>query len=160
MASLVGSSTTSAPSQLGDLKQDVELANLPEDSISDLAFNPNPNDSSGKDFLAVASWDRKLRVYEILGNGQGNPKAAADHDAPVLSCDFFKVGTVLSARMFPTALTGLDVGKRTASGSSPPARTSKPRYSTSTPNRPPKLRSMRRRSGACATSRQTARPWR
>ncbi|EAA31842.1 Poly(A)+ RNA export protein [Neurospora crassa] len=96
MAGLFGSAAASASNTLGDLKQDVELGQPPEDSISDLAFNPNPADQ--KDFLAVASWDKKTRIYEILSNGQGQGQAMIEHDAPVFSCDFFKDGTkVISA---------------------------------------------------------------
>jgi mRNA export factor len=89
MAGLFGSTAAAASNTIGDLKQDVELGTPPEDSISDLAFNPNPTDQ--KDFLAVSSWDKKVRVYEILSNGQGQPKLHMDHDGPVFSCDFFKV---------------------------------------------------------------------
>ncbi|KAJ4302328.1 RNA export factor gle2 [Collariella sp. IMI 366227] len=96
MAGLFGAAAASASNTLGDLKQDVELGSPPEDSISDLAFNPNPTDP--KDFLAVASWDKKVRIYEILPNGQGQGKAQIEHDGPVFSVDFFKDGQkVLSA---------------------------------------------------------------
>jgi len=88
MAGLFGAQAAS--NTLGDLKQDVELGSPPEDSISALAFNPNPTDP--KDFLAVASWDKKVRIYEIMSNGQGQGKASIDHDGPVFSVDFFKVG--------------------------------------------------------------------
>ncbi|KAK4162621.1 nucleoporin GLE2 [Cladorrhinum sp. PSN259] len=76
---------------LGDLKGDVELQQGPEDSISDIAFNPNQADQ--KDFLAVASWDKKIRVYEILNTGQGQGKVAVESEGPILSCDFFKDGS-------------------------------------------------------------------
>ena len=96
MSGLFGSAASSsaaaaaaAANSQGDLKQDVALSNPPEDSISDLAFNPNPNDQ--KDFLAVSSWDKKVRIYEILSNGQGEGKHLYEHDAPVLSCDYYKV---------------------------------------------------------------------
>ena len=89
MAGLFGAAAASQSNTIGDLKQDVELGSPPEDSISDLSFNPNPTDP--KDFLAVASWDKKVRVYEILSNGQGQGKVQMEHDAPVLSVDFFKV---------------------------------------------------------------------
>ncbi|KAK3359066.1 WD40-repeat-containing domain protein [Lasiosphaeria hispida] len=96
MSGLFGSAAQTASNTLGDLKQDVELGSPPEDSISDVAFNPNPADA--KDFLAVASWDKKVRVYEILSNGQGQGKVQIEHDGPVFSCDFFKDGQkVLSA---------------------------------------------------------------
>jgi len=90
MSGLFGTpNSTVASNTLGDLKQDVELASPPEDSISDLAFNPNPVDT--KDFLAVSSWDKKVRVYEILSNGTGQGKAQIEHDGPVFSVDFSKV---------------------------------------------------------------------
>jgi len=89
MSGLFGAQAASTSNTLGDLKQDVALGDPPEDTISDLVFNPNPADP--KDFLAVASWDKKVRVYEILSNGQGQPKTAIDHDGPVFSVDFFKV---------------------------------------------------------------------
>ena len=90
MSGLFGTATSSsATNTIGDLKQDVQLNNGPEDSISDLVFNPNPSDA--KDFLAVASWDKKVRIYEILGNGQGEGRQLYEHDGPVLSVDYFKV---------------------------------------------------------------------
>jgi mRNA export factor len=89
MSGLFGSAASTTSNTLGELKNDVELGSPPEDTISDLAFNPNPTDP--KDFLAVASWDKKVRVYEILSNGQGQGKVAIDHDGPVFSVDFFKV---------------------------------------------------------------------
>jgi mRNA export factor len=90
MAGLFGTQQAAASNTLGDLKNDVELGSPPEDGISDLAFNPNPTDP--KDFLAVASWDKKVRIYEIMSNGQGQGKAQIEHDGPVFSVDFFKVG--------------------------------------------------------------------
>lgn len=97
MAGLFGSAAQAASNTLGDLARDVELSNGPEDSISDIAFNPNPADP--KDFLAVASWDKKVRIYEIMSNGQGVGKVAADHDGPVLSVDFFKVSFVFQKQI-------------------------------------------------------------
>jgi mRNA export factor len=91
MSGLFGSASASSTmaNAVGDLKNDVTLANGPEDSISDIAFNPNPADP--KDFLAVASWDKKVRIYEIQPTGQGEGKHLYEHDAPVFSVDFFKV---------------------------------------------------------------------
>jgi len=92
MSGLFGTSaaTSTMANAVGDLKSDLALDNPPEDSISDLAFNPNPADQ--KDFLAVSSWDKKVRIYEIAQNGQGQGKHLYEHDAPVFSVDFFKVG--------------------------------------------------------------------
>ncbi|KAK4219546.1 WD40-repeat-containing domain protein [Rhypophila decipiens] len=94
---LFSTQASSQPSNtLGDLAKDVALENPPEDSISDLAFNTGQNDP--KDLLAVASWDKKVRIYEITSNGQGIGKAMIEHDGPVFSVDFFKDGTkVISA---------------------------------------------------------------
>jgi mRNA export factor len=94
MASLFQTAATGT-NTLGDLKGDVELQQGPEDSISDIAFNPNQADQ--KDFLAVASWDKKIRVYEILNTGQGQGKVAVESEGPILSCDFFKVRCALPA---------------------------------------------------------------
>lgn len=84
-----GSSGSSVASQTqGDLKGDVALGEPPVDSISDIAFSPAPN---GPDFLAVASWDNKVRIYEINSQGQSQPRHAYDHSQPVLNCVFSKV---------------------------------------------------------------------
>lgn len=75
-----------APSNTqGDLKSDVELTAPPEDSVSDLAF------SSKSEHLAVASWDKKVRIYEIDGQGRSQGKAMYEHEAPVLSVVWSKV---------------------------------------------------------------------
>ncbi|KAK2731978.1 hypothetical protein FQN57_003053 [Myotisia sp. PD_48] len=93
MAGLFGSiSSTNATSassntSTGDLSKDVALASPPEDSISDLAF------SSVSDFLAVASWDKKVRIYEINDQGMSEGKALFEHQAPVLNCCWTPDGT-------------------------------------------------------------------
>ncbi len=56
----------------------------PEDSISDLSFSPQSA------HLAVASWDKKVRIYEVNASG-GEGKAYFEHEAPVLSCDWSPV---------------------------------------------------------------------
>jgi mRNA export factor len=96
MSGLFGSassSSTIASQTQGDLKQDVALSDPPTDSISDIAFSPAPN---GPDFLAVASWDNKVRIYEIAANGQSQGRHAYEHSQPVLNCDFSKVCTMKS----------------------------------------------------------------
>lgn len=95
-----GASSTPSTSTLGDLKQDVALSDPPTDSISALAFSPAANTP---DFLAVASWDNKIRVYEIAQNGQSQGRHVYEHSQPVLDCDFSKVsrdglGLVLGSR--------------------------------------------------------------
>lgn len=78
----LGSNTTSAAasSSTGDISKDVPLNQPPEDSISDLSFSP------ASDHLAVASWDKKVRIYQINDQGQSEGKAMFEHEAPVLSC--------------------------------------------------------------------------
>ncbi|KAI1429130.1 Poly(A)+ RNA export protein [Xylaria sp. FL1777] len=90
MAGLFGAATTtSTGNTIGDLKNDVAVANPPEDTISDLTFSPTA------DILAVSSWDKKVRIYQIAGNGASEGKHIYEHDAPVLSVDFSKDGNKL-----------------------------------------------------------------
>ncbi|KAI2083679.1 RNA export factor gle2 [Ophidiomyces ophidiicola] len=89
MSGLFGSvaASGSTSSATGDLSKDVALSSPPEDSISDLAF------SSVSDHLAVASWDKKVRIYEINEQGQSEGKALFEHQAPVLNCCWSPDGT-------------------------------------------------------------------
>lgn len=74
----------------GDLSKDIAVNQAPEDSISDLRFSP------AAEYLAVASWDKKVRIYEIDGNGNSQGKALFDHEGPVLSCCWSKVSGYIS----------------------------------------------------------------
>jgi mRNA export factor len=88
MSGIFGSSSASATQQsntLGDLSKDVLLESPPEDSISDISF------STQSDHLAVASWDNKVRIYEITQDGKSAPRAMFEHEGPVLSCHWSKV---------------------------------------------------------------------
>jgi len=90
MAGLFGSaaaSSSAANASAGDLKNDVALKDIPEDSVSDLAFSPQ------SDHLAVASWDKKVRIYEISANGDSQGKALFEHEGPVMSCAWSRVST-------------------------------------------------------------------
>lgn len=87
-AAAAAAASAAASTTVGDLKQDVALSDPPSDSISDLSFSPAPN---GPDFLAISSWDNKVRIYEIAPNGQSQGRHAFEHSQPVLSCDFSKV---------------------------------------------------------------------
>ena len=75
------------PNTQGDISKDVALNQPPEDSISCLAFSPTA------EFLSVASWDKKVRIYEVSEQGQSQGKAAMDFDGPVLSCAWSPVRT-------------------------------------------------------------------
>lgn len=97
MASLFGSAAANAAASttVGDLKQDVALNDPPTDSISDLVFSPAGN---GPDFLAISSWDNKVRIYEIAQNGQSQGRHAFEHSQAVLGCDFSKVSKTQEAK--------------------------------------------------------------
>ncbi|KAI2630057.1 Poly(A)+ RNA export protein [Xylaria nigripes] len=90
MAGLFGSTTSSTSSAtIGDLKNDVPIANPPEDTVTDLVFSPVA------DILAVSSWDKKVRIYQIASNGSSEGKHVYEHEAPVFSTDFSKDGNKL-----------------------------------------------------------------
>lgn len=72
--------STAQTNTTGDISKDVALNQPPEDSISDLRFSP------ATEHLAVASWDKKVRIYEINEQGQSEGKALFEHEAPVLNC--------------------------------------------------------------------------
>ncbi|OSX57656.1 hypothetical protein POSPLADRAFT_1174191 [Postia placenta MAD-698-R-SB12] len=79
------SSTTANTAAAAD--KDIEVADPPTDSISSLSF------SSQADYLAVASWDNNVRIYEVGQNGQTQGKAMYAHQGPVLSVCWNKDGT-------------------------------------------------------------------
>ncbi len=88
MSGLFGSSSAaSTANTLGDLSKDVQLNQGPEDSISDISFSPK------SDHLAVASWDNKVRIYEVNAQG-GEGKALFEHEKPALSCHWSPVSTI------------------------------------------------------------------
>ncbi|CAD7930995.1 unnamed protein product [Amoebophrya sp. A25] len=76
---------------------DVEVPQPPDDGISCLAW-------SCHNHLAVGSWDRSVRVYDVKCQAgasgaqmqvQVTPIVQYMHDAPVLCCNFSKDGTIL-----------------------------------------------------------------
>ncbi|KAG5642716.1 hypothetical protein DXG03_002292 [Asterophora parasitica] len=77
--------------------KDVEVADLPTDSISSIDFAPQA------DFLAVGSWDNSVRVYEIGEGGQSQGKAIHQHAGPVLSVCWSRDGKVFSGSVDNTA---------------------------------------------------------
>lgn len=86
MSGLFGSTSSAVSSTTaGDISKDVALVTPPEDSVSDLRFSP------AADFLAVASWDKKVRIYSVSEQGQSEGKAAIDFDGPVFACDWSHV---------------------------------------------------------------------
>ena len=85
MSSLYRSAATSNNATTSDLSKDATLSMPPEDSISSLSWSPAAN------FLAVGSWDNKVRIYDITNSQTGTGVAAIDFEGPVLSCDWSKV---------------------------------------------------------------------
>lgn len=81
-----GPSAASNANNQGDLSKDIELSTPPDDSVSDISF------SSQSEHLAVASWDKKVRIYEISATGNSVGKAVYEHEGPVLSVVWSKVG--------------------------------------------------------------------
>jgi mRNA export factor len=77
MSALFGSSSSTTSTQ-GDLSKDLALSEPPTDSISEIAFSPK------SDHLAVASWDNKVRIYEIDSSGKSSGKALFDFQGPAL----------------------------------------------------------------------------
>ena len=76
---------TSGSNTQGDLSKDVAVTSPPDDSISDIAFSPQA------EHLAVASWDKKVRIYEINNQGGSEGKAFFEHEGPVFSTHWSKV---------------------------------------------------------------------
>lgn len=86
MSGLFGQpSTTASTNTTGDISKDVTLTAPPEDGISDLKFSPQ------SEHLAVSSWDKKVRIYEISASGGSEGKALFEHEQPVLGCCWSKV---------------------------------------------------------------------
>lgn len=127
MSGIFGSTPAASTSTLGDLKSDVALSDPPTDTVTSLSFSPAPN---GPDFLAVSSWDNKVRIYEIAGNGQSQGRHAYGHEQPVLDCDFSKVGCLGHTKTIHRRL-GTDNSTRMAQKLSLQAQTSMSRSAIS-----------------------------
>jgi mRNA export factor len=80
-----GPTSTAVKKSGGDLNSDVPLTLPPGDAISALSWSPVAN------FLAAASWDNTVRVYDVSGHLQGTPRAGINFEGPVLSCDWSRV---------------------------------------------------------------------
>jgi mRNA export factor len=90
MSGLFGSAASTANQQTaGDISKDVPVESPPTDSISEITFSPKG------DFLAVSSWDNKVRIYQIDGSGRSEGKALFDFQGPALSCAWSPVSNWL-----------------------------------------------------------------
>lgn len=85
--SLFGSTQTTSQATEQDLANDITVPNGPEDSISDLLFSPQA------EFLSVSSWDKKVRIYEVMPDGTVPGRAMYEHQGPVFSTHWSPDGT-------------------------------------------------------------------
>lgn len=74
-----------ASNVLGQVSTDVQLANGPDDGISGLSWSPVSR------HLAVASWDGKVRIYDVTQRRSGEGRALIEFGGPALSCSWSKV---------------------------------------------------------------------
>ncbi|KAJ5691500.1 hypothetical protein N7488_012235 [Penicillium malachiteum] len=93
-----------ATNTTGDISKDVPLNQPPEDSISDMRFSPS------SEHLAVASWDNKVRIYEIGSSGQSEGKAMLNLDGPALNCCWSPDGTKVVGAGADNMAKMLDLG--------------------------------------------------
>lgn len=91
-----GPSAAANSNNQGDLSKDIELTTPPDDSVSDICF------SSQSEHLAVASWDKKVRIYEISATGSSVGKAVYEHEGPVMSVVWSKVKYPFATHLFVT----------------------------------------------------------
>ncbi|CAG8176657.1 unnamed protein product [Penicillium salamii] len=109
-SSAAAAPAAAATNTTGDISKDVALNQPPEDGISDLRFSPV------SDHLAVASWDKKVRIYEINDQGQSEGKALFEHEGPVLNCCWSPDGSKVVGAGTDKAARMLDLG---AGGTTP-----------------------------------------
>lgn len=86
---MFGSSLSQKPT---NTNQSLELQNTPADTISALAWSPVAN------HLAVASWDKTLRIYDVQVTGMATnsvnavPRSLFSLQTPILSCAWTRDG--------------------------------------------------------------------
>lgn len=79
---------STASSSARPLSQDTALPADAEDTISSVSWSPVSN------HLAAASWDGKVRIYDVAHNGSAaNGVALLSADGPVFDCDWAKVSS-------------------------------------------------------------------
>ncbi|KAK9451560.1 WD40-repeat-containing domain protein [Limtongia smithiae] len=90
--SIISAAQSKVDAAAGEAPKDKEIAQSPEDSVSDICFSPQA------DYLAAASWDHRVRIYEVSKSGDSEGKALYEHQAPALSVHWSPDGTkVVSA---------------------------------------------------------------
>ncbi|KAI1369114.1 WD40-repeat-containing domain protein [Xylaria arbuscula] len=76
---------------LSSLDNDIALPSDNEDTIQCLSWSPATN------HLAAASWDGKVRIYDVASTGSARGVAALTAEAPVFSCDWAEDGQAVVA---------------------------------------------------------------
>jgi mRNA export factor len=70
---------------IGSVAKDMALPEDATDTISSIRWSPVSN------HLAAASWDGKVRIYDVAKHGGAQAVATMTAEAPLFSCDWSKV---------------------------------------------------------------------
>ncbi|XXG96514.1 something about silencing protein 10 [Hypoxylon texense] len=82
----------SSSSTLGSLAKEISLPEDAQDTISSVSWSPAAH------HLAAASWDGKVRIYDVdAGSGAARGVAMLAADGPLLDCDWAEDGTLVVA---------------------------------------------------------------
>ncbi|KAI1200448.1 Poly(A)+ RNA export protein [Nemania serpens] len=76
---------------MGSQVSDITLPSDGEDTIASLSWSPV------RDHLAAASWDGKVRIYDVSSTGHAQRVSTLLAEQPALSCDWAKDGTMVAA---------------------------------------------------------------
>ncbi|KAI0881972.1 WD repeat domain-containing protein [Annulohypoxylon maeteangense] len=87
----------------GSLDKDVTLPGDAEDTISSISW------SHASNHLAAASWDGKVRVYNVSSTGVARGVTLLNAEGPVLDCDWAKDGSMVVAGGADKKLHLLDI---------------------------------------------------
>lgn len=85
------SSFGQAAAKNSNTNNSTEAPSSPSDTVSMFAWSPNAN------FLAAASWDKQVRIWEVqpamgASTCTATARVAYSHDQPVLACSFSNDG--------------------------------------------------------------------
>ncbi|KAK1769339.1 WD40-repeat-containing domain protein [Phialemonium atrogriseum] len=83
--------TGTSSSTTGSIANDVELPVDATDTITSIRWSPVAN------HLAAASWDGKVRIYDVTNDGKAQGVAMINAEGPAFSCDWSKDGTMITA---------------------------------------------------------------
>lgn len=76
-----GASTSVSNNTLTSAQKTAEVQSPPSDTVSCLRFSPATVQTT---FLAATSWDKRVRIWEVQGNGITTAKAEQMHQGPAL----------------------------------------------------------------------------